>query len=93
MVSFLNFPYRDILSGKYDVKPVSKTAKEHIPLLLGLLDEHPELRNLGVITRYLFRNEECEAAVWLSAHVAWFQSVVIDYFYDNPNDPINFDIE
>lgn len=90
MVSFLNFPYRDIIAGKFDVKPVTKTAKEHIPLILTLLDEHPELRNLGCITRYLFRNDESEAAVWLSAHVSWFQSLLVDYFIDNPNDPINF---
>lgn len=93
MVSFLNFPYRDIMSGKYDVKPAVKSAKDFIPLVLDLLDNHPELRSVGSMTRYLFRNENSDCAVWLSGKISWFNSVLIEYITENPNDPINFVLE
>ena len=82
MVSILNFPYKDILNGKYDLKPSKQTAKDFIPTILDLLDNNPNLRSLGSLTRYLYDTDNVECAVWLSSKVVWFNSILVEYLSD-----------
>lgn len=84
MVSFLNFPYEDIMQGKYDVRPSKQTPKDFIPLIVDLLENHPETRSVAQMTLYLMQNNQIDCAVWLSGKTQWFNSMLLAYTDDNP---------